>query len=91
MLGGHFLQAVLTLDLPHQLFLARVVAAITDNLAVEADPVGHEVDVVVLGVGVPGEDVLVLAEAHACQVSLPDVAPLVVAELFAGRSGQGDV
>ena len=89
--GGHFLQAVLALDLPHQLFLAGVVVAIADDLAVVADPVGHEVDVVMLSVGVPGEDVLVLAEAHAFQVPLPDLAPFLVAELFAGRGGQGDV
>ena len=62
---SHFLQAVLVFNLPHQLFLAGVVVAITDDLAVVADPVGHKVDVVMLSVGVPGEDILVLAEAHA--------------------------
>ena len=87
-LGGlarHFLKAVVPLDLPHQGVHPLVVVAIADDLALAVDPVGHEVDVVMRGVGVPGEDILVLVQAHPFPELLPDLAPLLVAELFAGR------
>ena len=93
-LGGlarHFLEAVVPLDLPHQGVHPLVVVAIADDLALAVDPVGHEVDVVMRGVGVPGEDVLVVVQVHPGPELLPDVAPLLVAELFAGRGREGDV
>ena len=46
---------------------------------------------VVRGVGVPGEDVLVVVQVHPGPELLPDVAPLLVAELVAGRGREGDV
>ena len=94
-LGGlarHFLEAVVPLDLPHQGVHPLVVVAIADDLAL-----AKSIRLATMwmwscvGVGVPGEDVLILIQVHSCPELLPDLAPLLVAELFAGRGREGDV
>ena len=87
----HLLQPEVPLDLAHDAFLAPPVLAVAGNAAIEADAARHDVDVLVLGVGVAGHDVLVRVQLHARQVPLADVDPLRVSELFAGGGGQGDV
>ena len=64
---------------------------IADHRAAVGDAVGQDVDVLVLGVGVPGDDELVVLEAHPAQVALADLPPLLVREVFAGGGGQRDV
>jgi hypothetical protein len=84
---GHTLQAEIPLNLSHDGFLPLVVLAVADDLARVGDSVGQDVDVLVLGVGVPGHDELVICEAHPAQIALPDGLPLLVCELFAGGGG----
>lgn len=81
------MQAVIPLDLSHDGFLPLVVLPVADHLAGVGDAVRQDVDVLVLGVGVPGDDELVVLEAHPAQIALPDFPPLLVCELFAGGGG----
>jgi hypothetical protein len=81
------LQAEIPLNLSHDGFLPLVVLAVADDLARVGDSVGQDVDVLVLGVGVPGHDELVICEAHPAQIALPDGLPLLVCELFAWGGG----
>jgi len=62
---GELLQAVVTLDGAHEDFLPLVVPRVADDLAGMGDAVGQDVDVLVLGVGVAGDEVLVVDEVHA--------------------------
>lgn len=81
------MQAVIPLDLSHDGFLPLVVLPVADHLAGVRDAVRQNVDVLVLGVGVPGDDELVIGKAHPAQIPLPDLPPLLVCELFAGGGG----
>ena len=81
------MQAEIPLNLSHDGFLPLVVLAVADDLARVGDSVGQDVDVLVLGVGVPGDDELVVFEAHPAQIPVPDFPPLLVRELFAGCGG----
>lgn len=81
------MQAVVPLNLSHDGFLPLVVLAVADDLARVGDSVDQDVDVIVLGVGVPGDDELVICEAHPAQIALSDLPPLLVCELFAGGGG----
>jgi len=74
----HPLQPEVALDLPHHPFLAPPVLAVARHAAVVPDAVGHEVNVLVLGVRVPRHHVLVRLQPHAQQVSLADLAPLPI-------------
>lgn len=89
--GSHRLQAVVALDLAHEGFLAPVVLAVADHFAGVGDAVGEDVDVLVLGVGVAGDQVLAAGQAHAAQVAAADLDPLRIAQVFAGGGGKGDV
>lgn len=81
------MQAEIPLNLSHDGFLPLVVLAVADDLARVGDTVGQDVDVLVLGVGVPGDDELVVLEAHPAQITLPDFPPLLIRKLFAGGGG----
>lgn len=81
------MQAVVPLDLSHDGFLPLVVLPVAHDLPVKPDAVRQDVDVLVLGVGVPGDDELVVGEAHPAQIALPDLPPLLICELFAGGGG----
>jgi hypothetical protein len=65
--------------------------AVAGHAAVEADPVGQQVDVFVLGVDVPREHILIEVKPHAVQVAGPDLAPLRVRQVFARCGRQRDV
>ena len=88
---GDGLQAEVALDAAHERFLAPPVLAVAGDAAVEADAAGEDVDVLVLGVGVAGDEVLVLIEAHAVEVALADLAPLLIRQSFTKGGGQRDV
>lgn len=81
------MQPVIPFDLSHDGFLPLVVLPVADHLAGVGDAVRQDVDVLVLGVGVPGDDELVVFEAHPAQIPLSDFPPLLVCELFAGGGG----
>jgi len=89
--GSELLEMKLALDRAHEKFLALVVLGITHDLAGVSDPIGEDMDVLVLGVGVTGDEVLVVEELHAGQVAPADVCPLGVGEFLAGGGGEGDV
>jgi hypothetical protein len=89
--GGELLQAVVALDGAHEGFLALVVLGIADDFTSMGDSVGQDVDVLVLGVGVAGDEVLVVTEFHADQILAADVGPLGVAEFLARGGGEGNV
>jgi hypothetical protein len=89
--GLYRLQAEVTLNLAHQHFLAPVVVAVARDKSIEPDPICQQVNVFVLGVVVPRNEVLVVVQAHAMQVTLADRTPLVVGEMFARRGLQRDV
>jgi len=89
--GRQLLQAEFALDSAHERFLALVVLGVADHQTRIGNSVGQDVNVLVLGVGVPGNDVLVVGEFHAGQVLAADVGPFGVGELFTKSSGQGDV
>ncbi len=81
------LQAELALDRAHQDFLPLVVLGVADDLAGMRDAVGQDVDVLVLGVGMAGDEVLVVRKTHALQILAADGLPLGVAEVFSGSGG----
>jgi hypothetical protein len=76
--GCHALQAVFPLDVAHDGFLPAVVVGIAHDFARMGDAVGQDVDVFVLGVGMPRYYVLVICEPHSAQISLAYGVPLVV-------------
>jgi len=84
---GHPLQSEVPLDLSHDGFLPLVVLAIADDLAAVGDSVGQDVDVLVVGVGVPGDDELVVSKPHTTQITLRDLPPLLVGQVLAGGRG----
>ena len=53
------MQPVIALNVSHEGFLPLVVLAVAGHAAVKADAVGQDVDVLVLGVGVAGDDKLI--------------------------------
>ena len=61
----HFLEPIVFLDLSQEGLHPAVLVAIAGHAAVIADSVGHKVDVLLCGVRVPGEDILMIAKAHA--------------------------
>jgi len=73
---------VISLHLAHDDFLPLVVLAVADHAAVKADAVRQNMDVFVLGVVVPGDNKLVLVQAHAVHVAFSYLAPLLICELF---------
>ncbi|NUZ09010.1 hypothetical protein HQN59_25035 [Schlegelella sp. ID0723] len=80
-------QPEIAFDRAHEHFLTRVVLRVAHHRAgPRGDAVGQDVDVLVLGIGVPGNDVLVVDETHANQVAPADLYPLIVVELFAWGS-----
>lgn len=81
------LQAEIALDRAHQNLLPLVILGIADDQAREGDPVGQDVDVLVLGIGVAGDEVLVFCETHAFQVSAADGLPLRVAQVLSRCRG----
>ncbi len=81
------LQAEVALDGAHEDFLPLVVLGVADDLAGVRDAVGQDVDVLVLGVGMTGDEVLVFRKTHALQILATDGLPLAVAEVFSGRRG----
>ena len=89
--GRELLQTKLALDSAHERFLALVVLGVADDQTRIGNAVGQDVNVLVLGVGVPGDEVLVVGEFHAGQVLAADVGPLGVGEVFTRGGGQGDV
>ena len=66
------MQAEIPLNLSDDRFLPLVVLAIADDFAAVGDSVGQNVDVLMLGVGVPGHHKLVICKAHAAQIALCD-------------------
>ena len=89
--GRELLQAEVALDGAHEDFLPLVVLGVADDLAGMGDAVGQDVDVFVLGVGVAGDEVLVLGKTHAGQILTADGLPLGIGEVFSGGGGEGDV
>jgi hypothetical protein len=85
--GPHRLQAEVTLDLPHQDFLAPIVVAVARDGAIKSYAARQQVNVFVLGVVVARDHVLVVAQAHPLQIALADLVPLFVVEMLA-RSGR---
>ena len=81
------MQPVIPFQLAHDGLLPLVVLAVAGHAAVKTDAVRQDVDVFVFGVGVAGDDKLVLLQAHAVHVAFTNLAPLLVCELFAGGSG----
>lgn len=84
----YLLEFEFALDGAHQRLVAAVIMAVRGDAAVEANPVDQQVDVGMRGVRVTRHQVLVVVEAHAVQVALGHLFPLVFIELLAGRSGQ---
>ena len=78
------MQPVIPFQLAHDGLLPLVVLAVAGHAAVKADAVRQNVNVFVLGVGVPGDNELVLLQAHAVHVTLSYLSPLLICELFAG-------
>jgi hypothetical protein len=78
------LEPVITFKLSHDGFLSFVVLAVAGDAAVKADTVGQDVDVLVFGIVVPGDNELVLLEVHAVHVTLSYLSPLLIREFFAG-------
>ena len=68
--------------------MAPVVVAVARDFAVEPDAIDQQVDMLVLRVEVPRDQVLVGVESHAMQIALSYLAPLVVAQMFAGSGRQ---
>ena len=89
--GGELLQAEVALDGTHEDFLALVVLGVADDLAGMSDPVGQNMNVLVLGVGVAGDEVLVVDEVHAVQIAAADFLPLGVGEVFSRGGGERNV
>lgn len=85
--GRYLYQAVVFFEFPHEAFLASPVVAVADHVAVEPDAVGQDVDVFMVGVGVAGDDELVIRKAHAVEVAVTDLPPLVIGQFFAGGGG----
>ena len=81
------MQPVIPFQLAHDGFLPLVVLAVAGHAAVKADAVRQNVNVFVLGVGVPGDNELVLLQAHVLHIPLPNLAPLLITELFTRRGG----
>ena len=59
------MQAIFLFQLPHDDFLSLVIPAVAGHAAIETNPVRQNMDMFVFGVGVPGDDVLIMVEAHA--------------------------
>jgi hypothetical protein len=53
-------QPEVTFDRAHQHFLSAVVVTVAGHRAVELDPIRQQVNVFMVGIRVPGDDVLVL-------------------------------
>ena len=81
---GKLLQAEVALDDAHEDFLPLVVPGVADDLADMGDAIRQDVDVLVLGVGVAGDEVLVVDEVHAGQILAADGLPLRIGEVFSG-------
>jgi len=81
-------QAILPLQLMHHPIAARPVVGVADGVAVEADPRGHDMDVVL---GMRHDDVGRVPEAHAVQVVPRERGPLRIAQALAGGQAQGTV
>lgn len=81
-------QAMIPFDFPHQRFLAPVVLGVAHHCATVGDPACEYMNMLVVGIGVAGDDVLIVHEPHPPQVSLTDRPPLLVAQDFTGRGGQ---
>jgi hypothetical protein len=58
------LQPVISFQLAHDGLLPPVVLAVARHAAVKTDAVRQNVNVFVLGVGVTGDDVLIMIEVH---------------------------
>ena len=86
--GHELLQAEVALDRPHKDFLPLVILGVADDLAGMRDAVGQDVDVLVLSVGVAGDEVLVVDQIHAVQILAADVLPLNIGEVFSGSGGE---
>jgi len=84
---GELLQAEVAFDRAHEHFLALVILGVADDLAGMGDPVGQDMNVLVLGVGVAGDEVLVVDQIHALQILAADALPLNVREVFSGSGG----
>jgi hypothetical protein len=89
--GSYLLQTIVSLDLAHDLVVALIVVAHVDGFAIKPDSVGHNMDVFVLGVGVPGDNILVVAQAHLHHIRLSYLSPLLVTKLFSRHGRQGNV
>jgi hypothetical protein len=80
--GRYLLQPIFPLDLAHDDFLSPVVVAIASNAAIKADAVGQDMDMLMLGIDMPGYDELVFIEPHAFHVAFSYLPPLLVRDLF---------
>ncbi|WP_244556451.1 hypothetical protein [Janthinobacterium sp. TND4EL3] len=83
----HPLQPVFLLQLAHDDLLPLVVVAVAGHAAVKADAVRQDVDVLVVGIDVPRHHKLVVFQAHVLHIPLPNLAPLLITELFTRRGG----
>lgn len=88
---SHHLQLVMAFDRAHQDFMAPVIVAVACDVAVEPDAIDQQVDVLVLRVIVPRDQVLVVVQSHAMQVALADLDPLRIRQVFARSGRQRDV
>ena len=87
----HGPQRIVALNLAHQRFLAPVVVAVANDLAVEPYAIDQQVNVFVLGVDMARYQVLVFVQAHTTQVSLADFDPLRIRQMFAWCGRQRDM
>jgi hypothetical protein len=74
------LQFQVFLDPPENLHTLLVVAGVRDKLALLRDPRGHDVDMVMLAVGVTDKEVGAVGEAQSIQVSAGGLPPLLIGE-----------
>jgi hypothetical protein len=76
------LQAVVLLDRLHDLSSSLVIPAVVNGLTVLVDPYGNDVDVIMLGIRMPGYEVGRMLKAHCCHVPFSNSGPLLITQPF---------
>jgi hypothetical protein len=63
--GSHRGQPVIPFNGPHKGFQAPLKLPIVDHFAAKGNPIGQDMDVLMVGVGVAGDDILVVRKTQA--------------------------
>ena len=87
----HLLQPEVLLKLAHEGILARIVSAVGHYAAGVCHPVGDDVNVLMVAVGVPDDEGLAVLKTHRLQVAVADGSPLVVGQVFTRRGADAGV